>query len=141
MVEKFSNYEGGGFLSKEGTFVFTVDEAELTESKKGDLMWKFTMRCKEGTTNVWHSLVKRAKWSFNNLIKACLKLDTEEKIENFECDYEQIGRDLVGKQFIATVVKDTYQKETKIPLDDGTFQDGVEEKISYKIDTSTYEIA
>ncbi len=141
MVEKFSDYEGGGFLSKEGRFVFTVDEAELTESKKGDQMWKFTMKCKEGTTNVWHSLVKQAKWSFNNLIKACLKLDTEEKIEAFECDYEQIGNQLVGKQFIATVVKYTYQKETKIPLDDGTFQDGVEEKISYKIDTMTYDFA
>ena len=111
MIEKFSDYEGGGFLSKEGEFVFTVDEAELTESKKGDPMWKFTMKCKEGTTNVWHSLVKQARWSFNNLIKACLKLDTEEKIENFECDYEQIGHDLVGKQFVATVKKDTYQKE------------------------------
>lgn len=141
MVEKFSDYEGGGFLGKEGQFVFTVDEAELTESKKGDPMWKFTMKCKEGTTNVWHSLVKQARWSFNNLIKACLKLDTEEKIEAFECDYEQIGNQLVGKQFIATVVKDTYQKETKIPLDDGTFQDGVEEKISYKIDTMTYDFA
>ena len=141
MVEKFSDYEGGGFLSKEGTFVFTVDEAELTESKKGDPMWKFTMKCKEGTTNVWHSLVKQARWSFNNLIKACLKLDTEEKIEAFECDYEQIGNQLVGKQFTATVVKDTYQKETKIPLDDGTFQDGVEEKTSYKIDTMTYDFA
>lgn len=141
MIEKFSDYEGGGFLSKEGQFVFTVDEAELTESKKGNQMWKFTMKCKEGSTNVWHSLVKQAKWSFNNLIKACLKLDTEEKIANFECDYEQIGHDLVGKQFMATVKKDTYTKETKIPLDDGTFEDGLEEKVSYKIDTSTYEIA
>lgn len=121
--------------------MFTVDEAELTESKKGDPMWKFTMKCKEGSTNVWHSLVKQARWSFNNLIKACLKLDTEEKIANFECDYEQIGHDLVGKQFMATVKKDTYTKETKIPLDDGTFEDGLEEKVSYKIDTSTYEIA
>lgn len=50
MIEKFSDYEGGGFLSKEGQFVFTVDEAELTESKKGDPMWKFTMKCKEGST-------------------------------------------------------------------------------------------
>ena len=39
MVEIFSDYVGGGFLRKEGTFVFTVDEAELTESKKGDGMW------------------------------------------------------------------------------------------------------
>lgn len=142
MIEKFSDYEGRGFLSKEGTFVFKVEEAELTESSKShELMWKFTMSCKEGQTTVYHSLSKKARWTFNRLIKACLKLNTEEKIAAFECDYETIGQGLVGKSFTADVKKEYYTKEIKIPLDDGTFENGTEEKESYKIDTTSYKEA
>ena len=75
----------------------------------------------------------KARWSYNNLIKACLKLDSKEKIDAFECDYQIIGKELVGKKFIGVVEHETYTKEIKIPQDDGTFVDGVEEKDSYKI--------
>lgn len=133
MKEKFSDYEGVGFLSQEGKFEFEVVDYELKDSKSGTPMAVFNVKSEAGQSTIYHSLNSKARWSYNNLIKACLKLDTKEKIEAFECDYETIGNDIVGKKFIGTVKEETYQKQVKVPLDDGTFEDGVEEKISYKI--------
>ena len=133
MKEKFADYESVGFLNETGEFVFEVKEYELTDSKAGDPMAVFQVESDHGKTTLRHSLSAKARWSYNNLIKACLKLDTKEKINAFECDYETIGRDLVGKKFIGVVEHETYNKQIKIPNDDGTFSDGVEEKDSYKI--------
>lgn len=133
MKEKFSDYEGVGFLSQEGKFEFEVVDYELKDSKSGTPMAVFNVKSEAGQSTIYHSLNAKARWSYNNLIKACLKIDTKEKIEAFECDYETIGHDLVGKKFIGVVKEETYQKQVKVPLDDGTFEDGVEEKISYKI--------
>ena len=133
MIEKFSDYESAGFLSKEGEFEFEVIDYELKDSKNGTPMAVFNVKSDEGQSTIYHSLNAKARWSYNNLIKACLKLNTKEKIEAFSCDYETIGHALVGKKFIGTVKEETYQKQIKIPLEDGTFEDGVEEKISYKI--------
>lgn len=138
MKEKFADYEGAGYLEKEGEFVFTVDEAELTESKAGDPMWKFTMKSPEGMGMVYHSLAKNARWSLNRLIAACLNLTPEQKA-TFELDYETVGQDLIGHKFIATVKRDTYIKESKRPTADGRFEDVTEEKVSYKIDSSSYK--
>ena len=133
MIEKFSDYEGAGFLSQEGEFEFEVMDYELKDSKSGTPMAVFNVKSDAGQSTIYHSLNAKARWSYNNLIKACLKLNTKEKIEAFSCDYETIGHDLVGKKFLGTVEEQTYQKQVKVPLDDGTFEDGVEEKISYKI--------
>ncbi|MBR2384459.1 MAG: hypothetical protein IKA99_02500 [Clostridia bacterium] len=133
MIEKFSDYEGAGFLSQEGEFEFEVMDYELKDSKSGTPMAVFNVKSDVGQSTIYHSLNAKARWSYNNLIKACLKLNTKEKIEAFSCDYETIGNDLVGKKFLGTVEEQTYQKQVKVPLDDGTFEDGVEEKISYKI--------
>lgn len=133
MKEKFSDFEGTQYLSEEGTFVFTVDSYELKESASGNAMAVFNVSSDAGSTTIRHTLLPKARWSYNGLIKACLHLDTKEKINAFECDYETIGNDLVGKTFKGTVEKDYYTKQIKIPLDDGTFQDGEEEKVSYKI--------
>lgn len=133
MVEKFSDYESVGFLSKEGEFEFEVMDYELKDSKNDNPMTVFNVKSDEGQSTIYHSLNPKARWSYNNLIKACLKLNTKEKIDAFSCDYETIGNELVGKKFIGTVKEETYQKQVKVPLDDGTFEDGVEEKISYKI--------
>lgn len=133
MIEKFSDYESAGFLSQEGEFEFEVMDYELKDSKSGTPMAVFNVKSDAGQSTIYHSLNSKARWSYNNLIKACLKLNTKEKIEAFSCDYETIGNDLVGKKFIGTVKEETYQKQVKVPLDDGTFEDGVEEKISYKI--------
>lgn len=133
MVEKFSDYESVGFLNKDGEFQFEITEYELKDSKAGEPMAVFTAKSDAGQTTLYHTLGQKARWSYNNLIKACLKLDTREKIEAFECDYELIGRELIGKKFIGVVEKDTYTKQIKIPQDDGTFIDGVEEKESYKV--------
>lgn len=133
MIEKFSDYESAGFLSQEGEFEFEVMDYELKDSKSGTSMAVFNVKSDAGQSTIYHSLNAKARWSYNNLIKACLKLNTKEKIEAFSCDYETIGHDLVGKKFIGTVKEETYQKQVKVPLDDGTFEDGVEEKISYKI--------
>lgn len=135
MIEKFSNYESVGFLATEGEFVFEVKSYELKDSKNGTPMAVLEVEGDMGKSTVYHSLTPKARWSYNNLIKACLKLNTPEKIAAFECDYETIGNQLVGKKFIGVVKQDTYQKQVKIPLDDGTFEDGVEEKVSYKIDS------
>lgn len=133
MIEKFSDYESAGFLSQEGEFEFEVMDYELKDSKSGTPMAVFNVKSDAGQSTIYHSLNAKARWSYNNLIKACLKLNTKEKIKAFSCDYETIGHELVGKKFIGTVKEETYQKQVKVPLDDGTFEDGVEEKISYKI--------
>ena len=133
MIEKFSDYESAGFLSKEGEFEFEVMDYELKDSKSGTPMAVFNVKSDAGQSTIYHSLNAKARWSYNNLIKACLKLNTKEKIDAFSCDYETIGNELVGKKFLGSVKEETYQKQVKVPLDDGTFEDGVEEKISYKI--------
>ena len=133
MIEKFSDYEGAAYLSEEGEFEFEITSCELKDSKNGNPMVVFEAKSKAGQTTLYHSLNPKARWSYNRLIKACLKLDTAEKIEAFECDYETIGRDLVGKKFIGVVERETYEKEIKRALDDGTFADDVEVRESYKV--------
>lgn len=132
MKEKFSDYEGG-FLQEEGEFVFEITDAELKQSKKGDDMVELTAKCIAGTTILRHSLLPKARWSYNNLIKACLHLNTREKIEAFECDYQTIHNELIGKKFKGTVKEERYNKETKIPLDDGTFETQLISSVSYKV--------
>lgn len=135
MKEKFSDFESVGFLSKAGEFVFTVKSYELKDSKAGTEMAVFNVESEEGASTLYFSLNLKARWNYNNFIKACLhdKLDTKEKIMAFECDYETIGKDLVGKQFKGVVEAESYIKEVKVPLDDGTFDTKEEVKESFKI--------
>jgi hypothetical protein len=133
MIEKFSDFEGMGYLDKAGEFVFEVTEAELKDSKAGTPMVVLTAKSDAGQTTLYHSLNPKARWSYNKLIKACLNLDTREKIESFECDYELIHNQLVGKKFIGVVECQQYDKEVKKPLDDGTFETVTETKDSYKV--------
>lgn len=138
MKEKFADYEGTEFLSKEGKFLFEITSAELKDSKNGDPMWVFGAKSDEGQTTLYHSLNPKARWSFNNLIKACLRMRTKEQIKSFECDYETIGQELVGKTFIGNVEEDTYEKPIKRLNDDGEFVNDVELRTSYKV--TSYEI-
>lgn len=135
MKEKFSDFESVGFLSKAGEFVFTVKSYELKDSKAGTAMAVFNVESDEGASTLYFSLNPKARWNYNNFIKACLhdKLDTKEKIMAFECDYETIGKDLVGKKFKGVVEAESYTKEVKVPLDDGTFDTREEIKESFKI--------
>lgn len=133
MIEKFSDYESAGFLNQAGEFEFEITSYELKDSKAGNTMAVFEAKSEAGQTTLYHSLSPKARWSYNNLIKACLNLNTKEKIEAFECDYETVGQTLVGKKFIGKVECETYNKEIKIPLDDGTFETGTETKESYKV--------
>lgn len=135
MIEKFSDYESAGFLNQTGEFVFEIVSAELKDSKAGNPMVVLEAKSDAGSTTLYHSLNPKARWSYNNLIKACLKLNTKDKIQAFECDYEIIHNKLIGTQFVGVVECETYQKEIKIPLDDGTFETGTETKESYKIKT------
>lgn len=138
MIEKFADYEKSQYLDKAGTFTFTITNAELTTTKKGDPMWKFECDSDAGKTTLYHAILPNTKWSFNKLISACLNLTDEQK-KTFELDYETIGRQLVGKSFDGTVETDRYEKEIKIPNDDGTFTTTTEERTSYKI--SKYDVA
>ena len=131
MIEKFSDYETG-FLAETGTFEFEIINYELCEGNNGPVA-HFEAKCDAGRTTLYQSLAPKARWSYNKLIKACMNLDTPEKIRNFELDYETIGNELINKKFIGVVEKENYEKAIKIPLDDGTFQDDVEKKVSYKI--------
>lgn len=133
MIEKFSDFESVGYLEQEGTFVFEITEAELKDSSKGEPMVVLTAKSDVGQTTLYHSLNVKARWSYNNLIKACLNLNTREKINAFECDYECIHNELIGKKFVGVVKSESYTKTTKKATDDGTFEDVEEEKISYKI--------
>lgn len=133
MVEKFSDFEGTQYIDKEGEFVFEITEAELKDSNAGNPMVVLTCKADEGMSTIYHTLTPKARWSYNNLIKACLHLNTKEKINSFECDYETIHNQLIGKKFIGTVECQIYEKAVKVPQDDGTFIDGVEKKESFKI--------
>lgn len=133
MKEKFSDYEGQQFLNKAGQFVFEVTEAELKESKKGIPMVVLSVKSDEGTTTLYHSLDPKARWSYNNLIKACLHLNTKEKINSFECDYQTVHNDLIGKKFLGNVEEQIYNKEVKTPNDDGTFNTEYVPSVSYKV--------
>lgn len=133
MIEKFSDYEGGQFLDQAGEFVFEITEAELKDSNAGNPMVVLSAKSEAGSTTLYHVLTPKARWSYNNLIKACLKLNTKEKIEAFECDYELIHQQLIGTKFLGTVEAQTYDKEVKKPCDDGTFETVIEKRESYKV--------
>ena len=137
MIEKFSDYEGMQFINQEGSFVFEVTDGEIKTSSTGNLMAVIGAKSTAGTTTMYFSLTPKARWKYNNFIKACLKLDTPEKIAAFELDYELIHQQLVGKKFVGHVVCETYEKEVKVPSPDGdgTFINTTETKESYKIDS------
>ena len=132
MVEKFSDFEGSKFLDKAGSFIFTITDAELTNSKRGDPMVALTLESDEGMTTVYHSLNQKARWSYNRLIAAAFKLTDEQK-KTFELDYQTIHRELLGKQVLCDVEEESYKKEIKVPTDLGTFETTYEDKISYKV--------
>lgn len=135
MKEKFANYEQGLYLQSEGTFKFTITSYELTTSAAGNDMAMFEVSSEEGDSKLYFPLTPKAKWKYNQFIKAILhdQLDTNAKIKAFELDYETIGRELIGKTFLGDVESETYQRETKIPNPDGTFRTVVEDKVAYKI--------
>lgn len=132
MVEKFDDYESG-FIAEEGHFQFTITNAEIKDSKSGTLMWVFDCKCEAGVTTIYHSLNEKARWTFNKLIKACTKGNPPK-----ELDYITYGQELVGKTFWADVIQDSYTKEVKTPLEDGTFETIQKVQTSYKIDTTSY---
>lgn len=138
MIEKFSDYEGGNFIDKEGEFNFEIKDAELMDSKSGNLMVKFDLQAPEGSATVYHVLTPKARWTYNRLIGAALAL-TEEQKKSFELDYETIHNQLIGKHVLATVNAESYIKEIKVPLEDGTYQTSEEERVGYKIDTTSYK--
>lgn len=128
MIEKFSDFEGTKYIDKEGTFIFTVKEAELTASSTGNQMIKMIVEATEGQSTLYFSLNPKARWKYNKFITACLEL-TDEAKKTFELDYEVIHNDLIGKTFAGTVEEDTYEKSVAQP--DGTFR--TEPRTSYKI--------
>ena len=132
MIEKFSDYEGTQYLAKEGQFVFEITDAELKDSKNGTPMVVLELKSDEGATKVYHSLEPKARWSYNNLIRAALAL-TPDQAKTFELDYQVVHQQLIGKKILGDVAADKYIKEVKKPNDDGTFTTTNEEKISYKV--------
>lgn len=138
MIEKFSDYEGGNFIDKEGEFNFEIKGAELMDSKSGNLMVKFDLQAPEGSATVYHVLTPKARWTYNRLIGAALALTDEQK-KSFELDYETIHNQLIGKHVLATVTAESYIKEIKVPLEDGTYQTSEEERVGYKVDTTSYK--
>lgn len=133
MKEKFMDFEGTQWLEQAGEFKFEVKEAEVKDSNAGNPMVVITVQAAEGQSTLYFSLSPKARWKYNNFIKACLKLDHISKYKDLEIDYETIHQSLIGKEFIGTVEADVYEKKTKVPTDDGRFEEKVEEKISYKI--------
>ena len=131
MIEKFSDYNNG-FIEKAGKYEFTIQDAEILDSKKGDPMVKLTLKSDEGSTTVYHSLNPKARWSYNNLIRCALKL-TPEQQKSFELDYFTIHNDLIGKTVIGNAEEQMYTKEIKVPTDDGTFETSTEDRVSYKV--------
>ena len=131
MIEKFSDYETG-YLATEGDFTFEITDCELTDGKDWPCV-KLTAKCPAGITTLYHSLNPKARWSYNKLIKCCLNLNTPEKVETFECDYETVGNQLIGTKFRGKVQREFYDKVFKIQNDDGTFSETTESRESFKV--------
>ena len=129
------DFEGAQWIEQAGEFEFEVKEAEVKDSSAGNPMVEITVQAPEGQSKLYFSLSPKARWKYNNFIKACLKLDHISKYKDLEIDYETIHQSLIGKHFIGTVICDSYEKKTKVPTDDGRFEEKIEEKISYKIDS------
>ena len=127
------DYEGTQYINEEGTFIFTVKDAEIKDSKAGNPMVVFTVQSDHGQSTLYFPLTDKAKWKYNKFIKACLKLDHISKYKDLEIDYELVHHDLIGTQFQGTVECEEYQKTVKVPTDDGRFEERVEDSISYKI--------
>lgn len=132
MKEKFSDFEGMEWLAEEGEFLFEVTDCELKDAKEGPCA-VITAKCDKGIVTIRHSLSPKARWSYNKLIKCCLNLNTREKIDAFELDYETVGNDLIGKKFMGIVECQPYKKTVKKLQEDGTFDEVLETKESYKI--------
>lgn len=132
MVEKFDDYEGTQYLTEEGTFLFTITEAELKDGKDYPYV-EFTCKCDKGTLILIKSLSPKSRWAYNRLIKACKGPDRP-----VELDYETYHNELIGDEFMGKVEADIYSKLVKKPKDDGTFEEVEEEKVSYKIKNEEY---
>lgn len=131
MVEKFSDYEDG-FIEEAGIFTFEVLDAEIKDSAKGSMMAVFSVKCPVGKTTIYHVIEPKSRWSYNKFIAACLNLSAEEK-QTFELDYGTIHLKLVGKKFVGVVEEQSYVKEDKRLLEDGTYDTVEETRVSYKI--------
>lgn len=127
MVEKFDDYEGTQFIDREGRFVFEIMSAELKEGKNYPMI-VFECKSDAGTSTLYKSLSPNARWSYNRLIKACKGANRPT-----ELDYETYHTELIGDKFVGVVICQTYEKQVKVPLDDGTFEERTEIKESYKI--------
>ena len=133
MKEKFSDYESTKYIDVAGEYAFTVKTCERKMSAKGNAMEVFGVESAQGSTSIYMSLNKEARWKYNAFIKACLAL-TPKQVQTFECDYNEIGQTLIGKRFIGVVKAEQYEKEVKEANDDGTFDSHMETRTSYKID-------
>lgn len=140
MKEKFSDFDGGNYLDQEGYFIFEIKSAELKDSAKGNPMWVFDVQSPEGSSTLYHVIDVKSRWSFNNLIAACMQFTPEERSE-YMCDYQTIGQELVGMKFKGNVVLEPYSTTTKVPDPEkpGLYIDKVVVKDSYKI--KSYSIA
>lgn len=127
MVEKFSDYEGTQFINQEGSFLFEVMDAELKQSKTGNPMIVFNVKAQEGSSTLYFSLAPKARWKYNQFIKACMNPPEE-------LDYETFHNQLVGCHFIGVVVHDYFTTTEKVPTPDGRFIEREVEKDSYKIE-------
>lgn len=132
MLEKFSDYEGGAFINEEGTFRFQITSYEMRVAKSGADMAVFSVMSDHGGLTIYHSLDKAARWSYNNLIRACKHI-TPEMAKSYELDYETIGKELVGTWFVGVVKAEQYTKQSKVVREDGTFESVDEIATSYKI--------
>lgn len=128
MVEKFSDYEGTQFINQEGSFLFEVMGAELKQSKSGNPMVVFDVKAPEGSSTLYFSLSPKARWKYNQFIKACMTPPEE-------LDYETFHNELIGCHFIGNVVHDYFVTTEKVPTPDGRFVEREVEKDSYKIES------
>ena len=78
------------------------------------------------------SLSDKARWRYNQLIAAALKL-TKEQRRTYELDYETIGQELVGKEFYGVVEYKEVPRTVRVPDEDGIIVEKTEVKSFYEI--------
>src|SRR5574344_1654273 len=115
MIEKFNDFESN-FIEEEGTYRFKITDYELKDGNVAP-MAMFTFKAEEGTMKRGFSLSDKARWRYNQLIAAALKL-TKEQRRTYELDYETIGQELVGKEFYGVVEFKEVPRTGKIQLNE-----------------------
>lgn len=108
----FKGVESGGRVLPDGKYTFVIDEVEEKEgNESGEPYLAFKLKVKDGKHKgaaVWDnaSLQPQALWRLKGLLEAC-------NVEVPDGEFEIETDDLIGEEFVGTILNETYQGKKK----------------------------